>query len=356
MALIDLTRPAVVVELGTHNGVSYCAFLQAIAELGLPTRAYAIDTWEGDAQAGYYGGEVLADLQAHHDERYSGFSRLIKARFDQALQHFERGSIDLLHIDGFHTYEAVKHDFESWLPKMSESGVIVFHDTNCRERDFGVWRLWKELSPRFPHFEFVHGHGLGVLAVGPHLPSRLRSLLSAGESETNQIQKFFHYAGSLIERSTSSGSTTTSITAELRTAIASVAIHRASLPPTLPGDDEYRSLVQQVRLAILAGTPPQTKLAVINKGDPDMLILPGRIGESFPQDADGSFAGFYPGDSAAAIAATQAAASRGITHLAVPATARWWFQQYPEWTQFLIAKAGNPVWQDPACTIFDLPR
>jgi hypothetical protein len=95
---------------------------------------------------------------------------------------------------------------------------------------------------------------------------------------------------------------------------------------------------------------------VINKGDPDMLILPGRIGESFPQDVDGSFAGFYPGDSAAAIAATQAAASRGITHLAVPATARWWFQQYPEWTQFLIAKAGNPVWQDPACTIFDLPR
>ena len=101
-------------------------------QLGATTRAYAVDTWEGDVHSGLYVAEILSELRAYHDPLYNGFSRLIQSTFDQAVNQFPDHSIDLLHIDGLHSYEAVKHDFESWLPKLSEQAVVLFHDTNVR--------------------------------------------------------------------------------------------------------------------------------------------------------------------------------------------------------------------------------
>jgi hypothetical protein len=199
MFLIDIIRPRTVVELGAFTGVSYCAFCQAVKALRLDTLCYAVDNWRGDNHNGFYGDDVLQNLKEHHDPLYGSFSRLIRSSFEEALDHFEDGSIDLLHIDGYHTYEAVKTDFYNWLPKMSERGVILFPDTEIRERDFGVWRLWEELKSEYPHFDFLHGYGLGLLAVGKSPPSALHRLLTASESERQQIREFFHKLGSRLE-------------------------------------------------------------------------------------------------------------------------------------------------------------
>src|ERR1700744_4305680 len=55
--LISSLQPGIVVELGTHNGVSFAAFCEAMHRNRLSGRCYAVDTWQGDEQAGWYGEE-----------------------------------------------------------------------------------------------------------------------------------------------------------------------------------------------------------------------------------------------------------------------------------------------------------
>ncbi len=165
-ALVALLRPRRFVELGTHYGCSFFAANQVMKAMDLTAEAVAVDTWQGDPQAGYYGEEVFADFSHLLCARYPERAFYIRAAFDDAADCFEENSIDLLHIDGLHTYEAVRNDFETWLKKMSDRGVIVIHNTTVYERDFGVWRLWREISDRYPAVNLLHSHGLGIVYVG----------------------------------------------------------------------------------------------------------------------------------------------------------------------------------------------
>ncbi len=185
--LIEAVRPRSFVELGTHGGYSYFAMCQTVKALGLPTRCYAVDTWQGDEHAGFYGEDIYRRVHDHNERHYASFSRLVRCTFADALQHFSDGSVDLLHIDGRHFYEDVKEDYESWLPKLSDRAVIIFHDINVRERGFGVFKLWEELKAKFPSFDFLHGHGLGVLGYGKTLPPGILPLFEAAKDPQTVI-------------------------------------------------------------------------------------------------------------------------------------------------------------------------
>lgn len=164
--LVVNTKPEVIVELGTHKGHSFFSFSQAVKDNGLNSKLYAVDTWKGDEHAGFYGDEVYNVVQSVIEKYYGAIYTCLKRKtFDEAVSDFEDNSIDILHIDGLHTYQAVKHDFENWLPKMKKNGVVLFHDIAVKEKDFGVYRLWEELKRKYNFMEFYHSNGLGVLIL-----------------------------------------------------------------------------------------------------------------------------------------------------------------------------------------------
>ena len=181
--LVASSRPRMVVELGTHTGVSFAAFCEGARRGELPTKCYAVDTWAGDAHSGTYGEEVFHAVETVVTERYPSSATLVRSTFDDALDRFRDGSIDLLHVDGLHTYEAVRHDWESWRPKLSDQAVVLFHDTVVRGDDFGVWQLWAELRQTYAGFEFPHCFGLGVLLVGANAPEPVVRLCSLSDPD-----------------------------------------------------------------------------------------------------------------------------------------------------------------------------
>lgn len=194
--VIQEVSPKIFVELGTHTGNSYFSFCQSVLEQGLSTKAYAVDTWQGDVHAGQYGDDIYAEVNAHNQEHYASMSRLMRMTFDDALSYFADHSIDLLHIDGLHTYEAVRHDFETWLPKLAPGAIVLFHDTNVRERDFGVWQLWEELQVKYKHnLEFVHSNGLGVLQINDPQNQRTLPWLGAAARDKTQLISYFAALG-----------------------------------------------------------------------------------------------------------------------------------------------------------------
>lgn len=196
--LVALLRPRLLVELGTHSGNSYCAFCQAMVENGIDGKAYAVDTWCGDEHSAEYGEEIFHDLSSYHDVRYGSFSTLLRTTFDEATAHVDAGSVDILHIDGLHTYDAVRHDFDTWLPKVSARGVVLLHDTHVHERNFGVHQLLDELSLRYPTFSFDHSHGLGVVLVGGERDDKL--LRACNDSVfRDELLTIFARLGAVVE-------------------------------------------------------------------------------------------------------------------------------------------------------------
>lgn len=107
----------------------------------------------------------------------SSHSHIVK---NEVSQSFGGQPLDFLFIDGDHSYEGVKCDWEMYSPLVRPRGVVAFHDIVPDHRtQFGVetkadagqvHKLWNELKEQFEHYEFVEnaaqdGYGIGVLVL-----------------------------------------------------------------------------------------------------------------------------------------------------------------------------------------------
>lgn len=161
--LVRYLRPQLLVELGTYWGTSFFSFCQAVKDENLQTECVAVDTWEGDEHTGPYGNDVYGCVERTLSTHYSDIrTRLQRSLFSDAVSIFKDESIDLLHIDGCHEYDAVKQDYETWLPKLRDNGIILLHDI-ADDCDYGSVKFWKELCELHKNFSFQHSWGLGIV-------------------------------------------------------------------------------------------------------------------------------------------------------------------------------------------------
>jgi 2-polyprenyl-3-methyl-5-hydroxy-6-metoxy-1,4-benzoquinol methylase len=116
----------------------------------------------------------------------------------------------------------------------------------------------------------------------------------------------------------------------------------------------YTDVVERTRAAVRASVPKRARVAVISKGDDELLQLEGREAWHFPQTDTGLYAGFYPEDGTAAVAHLEGLRGKGADFLVIPASAIWWLDHYPELREHLDATC-RLVADDPStCLIYSL--
>lgn len=162
---IPKINPKTVVELGVHWGHSLFTMAESCEDHGIDATLYGIDHWQGDEHAGKFTDEVY-ETAKRCSKLYDNV-KLVKKTFNEAVEDWDE-PIDLLHIDGRHLYEDVKEDFENWAPYVKDGGWVWLHDTQVKERNFGIHKYFKLLKRQNPEWDFserFESNGLGIIRI-----------------------------------------------------------------------------------------------------------------------------------------------------------------------------------------------
>lgn len=166
-------NPQRVLEIGTARGGTLYLWTQAAAE---DATLVSVDLPQGD-----FGGAYPKSRVPFYQSFARQHQRLTLLRTDSHLQGtleqvrdlFHGEPIDFAFIDGDHTYEGVKKDFEMYGPMVRKGGLIAFHDILPRPDmpEIQVDRFWNELKLKYNTVDFVGSSdtgraiGIGVLKV-----------------------------------------------------------------------------------------------------------------------------------------------------------------------------------------------
>lgn len=165
--LVEQINPKVTVDLGVDYGYS----LFCLAEPAIGT-VYGIDSFEGDEHAGHHPDAYEVVKNVMKENQYNNIE-LIKGMFDDVAKDWFT-PIDILHIDGLHTYDAVKNDYETWSKFLSgPNAVIIMHDVALFP---GTKQVFDEI-PMHKAF-FHHSAGLGVLSQNQNFINLVKKTFS----------------------------------------------------------------------------------------------------------------------------------------------------------------------------------
>ncbi|MES0051777.1 class I SAM-dependent methyltransferase [Mesorhizobium sp. M0053] len=192
--IVASLRPQRIVEFGVEHGDSLFAFADAARWNGIQAEIIGCDLWSGDQHVGKQD-EWIYQRVAQIAQTYGDSVTLRRMRTTDFATELDDGSVDLLHIDASHSYVDALADFESMRSKLSSRAIVLFHDITVYAERYGVWRLWQDLTEKYPHLTFSHSCGLGVLAFGSELPSQLADQVNSNDDEKLALARLFSHLG-----------------------------------------------------------------------------------------------------------------------------------------------------------------
>jgi GT2 family glycosyltransferase/glycosyltransferase involved in cell wall biosynthesis len=124
-------------------------------------------------------------------------------------------------------------------------------------------------------------------------------------------------------------------------------------PPVSREHGGNAALMGAIRHIVAREVNDGRPVIVVSKGDPVLVDLGAQPAWHYPQDDDGVYAGYYPADSATAVAHLERLRGRGAGHFLVPATCGWWLRHYRELRDHLDA-TYSLVAEDASCVLYRL--
>ena len=126
-----------ILEVGSYLGASACFLAAAARERA--GKVHCVDTWQNEGMT-----EGLRDTWTHFQDNLAPYASIIIAHRGRSVDvaHNFKEPLDLLFLDGDHSYEGCRADVLAWLPHLKPGGLIVLHDYGWAE---GVKRVVAEL-------------------------------------------------------------------------------------------------------------------------------------------------------------------------------------------------------------------
>jgi predicted O-methyltransferase YrrM len=170
VALFELARACTgrgaIVEIGSWKGKSTIC-LALGSKHGARVPVYAIDP---------HSPQTFGEFKRNVERAGVGdLVTPVRGRSQTVVETFEE-PIELLWIDGSHKYHLVKEDFEKWVPKVVEGGIVAMHDTTLMEGPRRVATAYIIRSRSFSGVRFVvGGTTIGRKVAQNTLRDRLRA-------------------------------------------------------------------------------------------------------------------------------------------------------------------------------------
>jgi len=141
-------------EIGVWHGVTTCRIAESLAPEGV---LYAVDSYV----PGRLGLSFPFAVARRNTRKWSHKIEFIRTTSELAAKQFRTTlrNVDFLFIDGNHSYEGLRADWESWAPLIASGGLVALHDSRSTAsrnlETVGSCVFTKQVISHDPRFKFV---------------------------------------------------------------------------------------------------------------------------------------------------------------------------------------------------------